>query len=75
MLAELKMVVHDRLLFTQHHFEPVKPVDPLAALRLRIETLTTLTGSVTLSKTNIPTFLIKSHILMNSPPMCTAAYD
>ena len=43
MLAELKMVVHDRLLFTQHHFEPVKPVDPLAALRLRIEALTTLT--------------------------------
>jgi hypothetical protein len=42
MLAKLKMVVHDRLLFTQHHFEPVKPVNPLAALRLRIETLTTL---------------------------------
>jgi hypothetical protein len=34
MLAELKLVCHDHLLRTHQHFEEVKPVEPLAALRL-----------------------------------------
>jgi len=39
MVAELNMVCHDRLRHTQFKFESVKPVDPVAAIRQRIEVL------------------------------------
>ena len=42
MVAELKMVCAERRNLLCSHFEIVKPVKPLAVLRQRIETLTTL---------------------------------
>jgi hypothetical protein len=39
MVAELNMVCHDRLRHTMYKFEQVKPVDPIAAIRQRIEIL------------------------------------
>jgi hypothetical protein len=38
-VAELKMVCHDRWQHTRDKFEKVKPVDPVAAIRQRIEIL------------------------------------
>ena len=40
MLAELKMVCQEWLMLTRHHFETVKPVEPLVALHQQIETHT-----------------------------------
>jgi hypothetical protein len=39
MVAELNMVCHDRLQNTQCQFEKVNPVDPIAAVRQRVEVL------------------------------------
>src|SRR5882762_352988 len=38
-IAELNMVCHDRLQHTRFQFESIKPVDPIAAIRQRIEVL------------------------------------
>jgi hypothetical protein len=40
MLAELKMVCAERKVLIRSLFEKIKPVEPLAALRQHIETLT-----------------------------------
>lgn len=40
MVAELKMVCHDRLHHTRYKFEIVTEVNPIAAIRERIEVLT-----------------------------------
>jgi hypothetical protein len=39
MVAELNMVCHDRLQNTQYQFEKVNPIDPIAAVRQRMEVL------------------------------------
>jgi hypothetical protein len=41
MIAKLNMVCNDRLRHTQFKFEPVKPVDTVAAIRERIEVVAT----------------------------------
>ena len=40
MVSELNMVWHDRLHHTKYRFEPVKPIDSIAAIRHRIKVLT-----------------------------------
>ena len=40
MVAELNMVCHNRLCHTRYRFEPVKHIDPIAAIRQQIKVLT-----------------------------------
>ena len=42
MLAELKLVCHEHYLINRRHFEDVRPPEPVAAMRQRIEQLTAI---------------------------------
>jgi hypothetical protein len=70
MIAELKMVCAERKVMLRHKFEPVKPVDVVAAVRVRVETLAAQEQLDRMSeavKTNTLKFLIRSLMWTNCP--------